>query len=73
MANQSEVARLRGQIEAECKAMQQGMTGFAQSAAHRFIQQKYENLGATQQQLAQIVGEEEATNFMTETYIKTMG
>ena len=36
----SEVARLRQQIELECAALQQALTGFALTAQHEIIQKK---------------------------------
>lgn len=73
MENRSEVAQLRQQIELECEAMQQALTGFAQSASHQFIHQKYANLEIAQHQLATLVGEEEATNIMVSVYCEVMG
>lgn len=72
MNSQSEVARLRQQIELECEAMQRALSGFAITASHTIINQKYASIGAAQQQLAALVGEEEATAIMVEAYNKTM-
>lgn len=73
MPHQSEVARLRQQIDDECEAMQQAMNGFAQTASHAFINQKYDNLGAAQDQLEQLVGEDAAAQIVVETYRRKMG
>lgn len=70
--NKSEVARLRQQIEDECEAMSQAMNGFANTASHEFIQQRYENMGAARNDLARFVGEEEASEIMTRAYSRKM-
>ena len=71
--DQSEVARLRQQIDEECAAMQRAMTGFARTASHNIINQRFESIEAVQQQLAKLVGEEEAAAVMVEIYTKAMG
>jgi hypothetical protein len=73
MANNSDVARLRLQIEEECEAMRQAMTGFAQTASHTIIHQRYEHLDAAKQELTGLVGAEAATGIVGEIYVKTMG
>jgi hypothetical protein len=69
----SEVARLRQQIEQECAAMQQALTGFAITAQHDIIQKKYESLGHYHEQLEQLVGEKEAALITTEIYVRMIG
>jgi hypothetical protein len=69
----SDVARLRQQIEDECEAMQRAMTGFAQTASHEVINQRFQHLDVTQQQLALLVGEHLATQIVVETYVRMMG
>jgi hypothetical protein len=69
----SEVARLRQQIELECAAMQQALSGFAITAQHNIIQMKYESLGHHYEQLEQLVGEKEAALITTEIYVKMIG
>ena len=69
----SEIARLRRQIELECQAMQLGLNGHAAVAQHEVITNKYRTLGRYMQQLDALVGEEEATKIVTETYVKVMG
>ncbi|BCL82181.1 hypothetical protein ccbrp13_46460 [Ktedonobacteria bacterium brp13] len=69
----SEVALLRRQIELECEAMKQAMEGFRVTASHDIIQHQYDSIGGIQEQLAAIVGEQEAAMIAVETYIQTMG
>ena len=70
---ESEVARLRQQLEMECIAMQQGLTGYAVTARHEIIQRRYEAVGHCQKQLEQLVGKEEAALITAETYVKVIG
>ena len=69
----SEVAQLRERIDQECEAMRQAMSGFAQTASHEVIQKRFQNLDIAQVQLAQLVGEKEATEIVVEAYIRKMG
>ena len=69
----SEVARLRQQIELECAAMQQALSGFAMTAQHEIIQRKYETLACYHEQLEQLVGEHEAALITTEIYARVVG
>jgi hypothetical protein len=69
----SEIARLRQQIEQECAAMQQALTGFAITAQHEIIQRKYESLGYYCVQLEQLVGEKAAALITIEIYMKVIG
>jgi hypothetical protein len=69
----SEIARLRQQIEQECTAMQQALTGFAITAQHDIIQKKYESLWHYHEQLEQFVGEKEAALITTEIYVRVIG
>ncbi len=69
----SEIARVRLQIELECAAMQQALTGFALTAQHEIIQRKYESLGHSYEQLEKLVGEKEAAIITTEIYVKVIG
>jgi len=63
--NQSEIARLLNQIEAEYLAAQRGLTGFAESAKHAAITARLENMGKLHEDLRTIVGDE-ATRLMSE-------
>jgi hypothetical protein len=69
----SEVARVRQQIELECAAMQQALTGYALTAKHEIIQRKYETLAQYHEQLEQLVGEHEAAIITTEIYARVVG
>src|SRR2546423_7431340 len=55
--SESEVTRLRRQIELELVAMQRGMNGFALGTTrHRFIRTRMDRVGVCQDQLAVEVG-----------------
>jgi hypothetical protein len=56
--NQSAIARLREQIEAEAATLFQGMHGLRTAASHAIIQHRYQCLGKMQEELAQYVGED---------------
>ncbi len=68
----SEVAQMRQCIEWECEALQRMLSGFAMVASHDMIQHKYRRLGAYQEQLGALVGEQEAIKVVCETYNKVM-
>ncbi|HLI90668.1 MAG TPA: hypothetical protein VKV37_18405 [Ktedonobacteraceae bacterium] len=69
---QSEVARIRAQIEEECKGMRNGLYGYAITAKHDFIQARYNRLGELQDELARYVGEHQAMQEIVELYIKAV-
>ena len=69
---ESEVALLMRQIELECEAMTRGMHGYAVVARHQTIAHRYEAIGAAQERLQQLVGEQEARRMVFETYEKAM-
>ncbi|GCE09253.1 hypothetical protein [Dictyobacter aurantiacus] len=69
----SEVAALRQQIEMECEVMKRAMSGFKVTASHDMINYQYTSIGNLQEQLAAIVGEQEAAQITVEAYIQTMG
>lgn len=67
--NQSEVARLREQIELQIQAMQQGLHGLASgSARHAFIHARMQRIGEYQGDLARHVGEQEADQLLLNLY-----
>ncbi|MBV9231552.1 MAG: hypothetical protein JOZ18_19745 [Chloroflexi bacterium] len=68
----SEVARLRRLIELECEALQHLRTGFAVTSSHEIINHRYDGIATAQQQLAAIVGEQEATRMAVEIYMRVM-
>ena len=70
--NNSEIARIRQQIELESVAMQLAMHGFATVAKHEFISRKYDTIGKYQEQLKAIIGEEQATDITVEIYNHVM-
>jgi hypothetical protein len=70
--NNSEVARIRQQIELESAAMKLAMYGFATVAQHEFISHKYDAIGKCQEWLETLVGEEEATDITVQTYNQVM-
>ena len=63
--NASEVVRILRQIEAEYRAAQYGLTGFAEGASHEAITARLENLGKLHTNLAAIVGDR-ATKLLVE-------
>lgn len=69
----SEVARLMQQIEIECQAAKQGLEGLAIVASHDSINARMEKLWDYRQELAQEVGEQEATKIMYEAYARVIG
>jgi hypothetical protein len=71
---ESEVARLRRQIETELEAMQRGLYGLALGTArHEFIRKRMERLGRCQRQLALQVGEEQAGQLLYTMYLQVVG
>ncbi len=71
---ESEVARLRSQIEKELEAMQNGLYGLALgSARHEFIRRRMDCLGGYQQRLAGQLGEEQAMQLMYALYVQVVG
>ena len=68
----SEIARVLAQIEAECAAMQQGLSGYAAVAAHEMIQRRFTSIGVHRDQLAHLVGEQDANTMTWQTYNKAI-
>jgi hypothetical protein len=63
----SEVARLRYQIDLEYRAAELALHGFATGVArHEFINAKMDRVGVYRQELAQFVGDLEATKICAE-------
>ncbi len=63
----SEVAQLLQRIGLEYEAARRGLTGLsAGSTKHSFITARLEQIGAYHEQLASIVGEVQATQFVIE-------
>lgn len=63
-----EVARLLRQIELEYEAAQRGLSELAAGTArHDFITARMERIGTCHESLKQLVGEQEASEILTET------
>lgn len=60
MENQSEIARLREQIDREVEALQLLKNGFAVVASHKIINHHYDALGVCYEELARHIGAEAA-------------
>lgn len=70
---QSEVAQLRQKISEEYEAMKRGLTGLAWgSAKHDFINARMQRVDQYHNQLAQYVGEYEATSTICDLYNQAM-
>ncbi len=67
----SEVARLRQQIEAECRSLQM-LRFFSVNASHEIISAKFALLDKHYQQLIGVVGEAEATELSVTIYNTVM-
>jgi len=63
----SELVKLREQIELECQAIQHLMH-FSAFASHRVITRRYRNLDRCRDKLKSLVGEEQATSIVVDTY-----
>lgn len=71
--SESEVARLRRQIELELEAMQRGMNGFASGTSrHKFIHKRMNRVGACQDKLVAEVGEDRADEIVYGIYAQTI-
>lgn len=66
MNNQSEVARLREQIDLEIEAMARMRDGFAMVASHAIISHRYNRLGGLCEQLGRHIGTDEAYTWTAE-------
>lgn len=71
--NESEVARLRQQIEVQLVAMRRGLTGLSSGAArHAFIHARMEHIGTCQSRLADQLGEHDADMLIYNLYNEIM-
>lgn len=71
--NQSEIARLRRQIEVQLVAMRSGLAGLsAGSARHDFINARMERIGTYQHGLVNQLGEDAATMLVYGLYNEIM-
>jgi hypothetical protein len=72
--NQSEIARLRQQIELQLEATQRGLRGFATGKArHAFIRMQMDRIGMCQDTLAEHIGENAASQVVCSLYVEIMG
>jgi hypothetical protein len=68
MQNLSEVAKIRQQIQTEYEAAKQGLSGLSSGTArHAFIAAHYEHLGILHEQLAELIGANEAVAVIAHT------
>ena len=73
MDQQSEVARLRAQIEQEHAASVWALTGLAVGAArHLFIQRRLDRMDVAHAQLSHLLGEEQATKLLCDVFERTL-
>lgn len=71
---QSEVAQLRQKIVEEYEAMKQGLSGLALGTAkHAFIDARMKRVDVYCDELAQHIGEQEATQTISELYVQVIG
>lgn len=72
-SNQSEIARLRQQIEIQLIAMRRGLSGLSSgSARHAFITARMERIGACQDGLTSQLGESAANMLVYGLYNEVM-
>jgi hypothetical protein len=72
--SESEVARLRRQIELEFEAMQRGMNDFAVGMArHDFIRARMKHVSNYQDKLAEHIGDADASRVVCMLYVEIMG
>lgn len=72
-SNQSDIARLRQQIEVQLVAMRHGLSGLSSgSARHAFITARMERIGACQDDLAHRLGDDAATMLVYGLYNEVM-
>ena len=69
LRNQSEIARLREQIEREYEQACWAQTGLTVgSAKHLFISRRMEHIGVCQETLATLIGEQASMQFVSEVF-----
>ena len=72
MMGVSEIAKIREQIELECKALANLMLCSA-VASHQSITNRLENLDRHREQLSTLVGEQEAAKIVVSIYAEQIG
>ena len=68
----SEIARMREQIETECRALQ-NLSQFSRVSNHEAIRNRYERLNYIQKELAASVGEQQAIEISYDIYTRIIG
>ncbi len=75
--SKSEIAYLRTQMELACEAAKRGLNDFAISANHEAINARMARLSEQLQdyecQLADLIGEHQASRLVAETYLEIVG
>lgn len=72
--NQSEVARVREEIELQLEAMQRGLYGYASGTArHAFIRARMDRIGEYQHTLTNYMGEKDAEQLVCSLYCEVIG
>jgi hypothetical protein len=72
--NQSDVARLRKQLNDECESARLGLQGLAAGTSkHEFLREKMNRLGQIASDLQKIVGPDEAIRILSEANEKLSG
>ena len=67
--SESEIARLRAQLEREHEASVWALTGLASGTAqHAFITARFRRMDTYHKQLSELVGEEQATDVLCEIF-----
>lgn len=64
----SQIAQIKANIETECRAINQALTGYAALAKHSIINHRYQALNTHKEELGKIVGKDEACRIMTHIY-----
>ncbi len=68
----SEISRIKKQIQQECETMYLALNGYASVARHQIVAHKYRQISDYQDKLAQLIGDEEAQSVVIQTYIQTV-
>jgi hypothetical protein len=69
---ESEVARIRRQIELEYEAARRGLEDYAIASRHQFIAARMQRVSQYHQELAQLVGDQKATEIVLEAETKSI-
>ena len=70
---ETQVARIREEIEEQCEAMRQGLSELIDDAVRRnFIKSQAELITVSMEHLAEYVGQPEAIRFVVEAYMRVV-